>query len=84
MEEVELNAYPIGLIKSSDIYVNISFCNNVRTFEKSVKLHTQEGFMFLDWMGVCSLGQESSSHIKAKFFSTYKLYDKWKCQVKHA
>ena len=31
MEEAELNVHPIGLI-SSEIHVNISFCNNVKDF----------------------------------------------------
>ena len=30
MEEAELNTYPIGLI-SSEIHVNISFLNNIKT-----------------------------------------------------
>ena len=32
MEEAELNVHPIGLI-SSEIRVNISFCNNVKNFK---------------------------------------------------
>ena len=31
-EEAELNVHLIGLI-SSDIYVNVSFCNTVKDFE---------------------------------------------------
>ena len=37
MEEAELNVHPIGLI-SSDIRVNISFCNNVKNFKQAVTL----------------------------------------------
>ena len=33
MEEAELKVHPIGLIKSLEILVNISFYNNVKAFE---------------------------------------------------
>ena len=32
MEEAELNVHSIGLI-SLEIYVNITFCNNIKDFE---------------------------------------------------
>ena len=34
MEEAELNIYPMGLIKSLETHVNISFCNNIKNFLK--------------------------------------------------
>ena len=32
MEETELNVHPMGLIKLSEIHVNISFFSNVKNF----------------------------------------------------
>ena len=45
IEETELKVCPIGLMPS-EIHVNISFCNNIKNFEKVVKLDTHwEGSM---------------------------------------
>ena len=82
MEEAELNTYPIGLILT-EIHVNISFCNNVKNFEKSVKLDTHEKVL-------CSSIEQGSVLLDRNLFtlkqnfSTYKLCNKWKCQVKFA
>ena len=64
MEEAELNIHSMGLITSLETYVNIYFWNNIKNFVLEMKIcqigHTWEGFMFLNWMGIHFLEQESS------------------------